>query len=71
MSQTLRQIRELAARREVHGSDHGYDELAEDNLFIDDTVAGIDKAVVVEDYPTCHKGFFYSLVRQNQNGIHY
>ena len=56
MSHTLQQIGELVARREVHVSDHGYDELAEDNLFIDDIVAGIDKAAVVEDYPTYHKG---------------
>ena len=56
MSQTLRQIRELVSRRDVQVSDHGYDELAADNIFIDDIVAGIDKAVVVEDYPTYHKG---------------
>jgi hypothetical protein len=56
MSQTLQQIRELVARREIQVSDHGYDELAEDNIFIDDIVAGIDGAVVVEDYPTYHKG---------------
>ena len=56
MSQTMQQIRELVARREVQVSDHGYDELAEDNIFIDDIVAGIDGAVVVEDYPTYHKG---------------
>jgi hypothetical protein len=56
MSQTFQQICELVARREVQVSDHGYDELAEDNIFIDDIVAGIDDAVVVEDYPTYHKG---------------
>ena len=56
MSQTLQQIRELVTRGEVQVSDHGYDELAEDHIFIDDIVTGIDKAVVVEDYPTYHKG---------------
>ena len=56
MSQTLQQIRELVARRKVYVSDHGDHELAEDNIFIDDIVAGIDNAVVVEDYPTYHKG---------------
>jgi hypothetical protein len=35
MSQTLQQIRELVACREVEVSDHGYDERAEDNIFID------------------------------------
>ncbi|MGE0824794.1 MAG: DUF4258 domain-containing protein [Candidatus Binatia bacterium] len=56
MSQTVQQIRELVARRKIHISDHGSDELAEDNIFIDDIVAGIEKAVVAEDYPTYHKG---------------
>jgi len=56
MSQTLQQVRELVARREIQVSDHGYDELADDNIFIDDIVAGIDKAVMIEDYPTYHKG---------------
>ena len=56
MSQTLEQIRELVTRREVQISDHGYDELADDNLFIDDILAGLAAAVVVEDYPVYHKG---------------
>ena len=56
MSQTLQQIRELVARREVQVSDHGYDELAEDDIFIGDIIAGINDAVVVEDYPIYHKG---------------
>lgn len=56
MSQTLQQIRELVVHGEVHVSDHGYDELAEDDIFVDDIVTGIDRAVVVEDYPTYHKG---------------
>lgn len=36
MSQTLQHVRELVTRREVRVSDHGYDELAEDDIFIDD-----------------------------------
>ncbi len=36
MSRTLERIRELVTRREVQISDHGYDELANDDLFVDD-----------------------------------
>jgi len=39
MSLTLERIRELVTRREVQISDHGYDELAGDDLFIDDILA--------------------------------
>ena len=56
MSQTLERIRELVTRLEVQISDHGYDELADDDLFVDDILAGLADAVVVEDYPAYHKG---------------
>ncbi len=56
MSQTFERIRELVAGREVQISDHGYDELADDDLFVDDILAGLAAAVVVEDYPAYHKG---------------
>lgn len=56
MSRTLERIRELVTRREVQVSDHGYDELVDDDLFVDDLLAGLAAAVVVEDYPAYHKG---------------
>ena len=56
MSQTLLLIRELVARREVHISDHGYDELAEDDILVSDVIAGVTDAIVVEDYPEYYKG---------------
>lgn len=56
MSKTLERIRNLVVHQEVQVSDHGYDELAEDGLFIEDILAGLADAVVVEDYPTYHKG---------------
>jgi hypothetical protein len=56
MSKTFEQILELIKRQEVMISDHGYDELAEDDLFVNDVMIGVDKAIVLEDYPNYHKG---------------
>lgn len=56
MSQIFQRIRELVARRDVQISDHGYDELADDGIFIQDILAAVPNAVVVEDYPAYPKG---------------
>jgi hypothetical protein len=49
MSQTLERIRELVAHREVRISEHGYDELADEDIFLEDILTGIAEAAVVED----------------------
>ena len=68
MSQTLLLIRELVARREVRISDHGYDELAEDDILVSDIIAGVTDAVVLEDYPEYYKGpCVLILQRAHQN----
>jgi Domain of unknown function (DUF4258) len=56
MSDTLKQVQELVAQQEVLISDHGYDELAGDNIFIQDVIDGAVKAAVIEDYPNYYKG---------------
>ena len=56
MSKTLEEIIELVGRRQILISNHGYDELAADDILVKDIVLGISKAVMIEDYPDYHKG---------------
>jgi len=56
MSHTLKQVQELVAEQNILISDHGYDELVSDNIFVQDVIEGIVDATVIEDYPDYHKG---------------
>jgi hypothetical protein len=56
LSKTLDRVRTLVASGDVRVSLHGYDELAADGILVRDVMAGLDAAVVVEDYPDFAKG---------------
>ena len=51
MSETLNHVLNLVEQGEVKIPDHGYDELAADNIYVRNIVAGSTDAVAVEDYP--------------------
>jgi Domain of unknown function (DUF4258) len=51
MSETLRRVQALVLRGEYRVSRHGFRELAVDDIVLEDVLAGIGAAVVVEDYP--------------------
>jgi hypothetical protein len=56
MSKTLRRVQELVERGEIWVSEHGYDEMAEEEIVAGDVIAGADRAILVEDYPDYPKG---------------
>ncbi len=56
LSETLKYIQQLVQEGFVRISEHGYEELAADDIFVREIVDSIINAVVVEDYPKYPKG---------------
>src|SRR5690606_2925168 len=56
MSNTLQRTLIVVESGEIRISDHGHDELSEDNIFAREVTAGIREAIVIEDYPYDPKG---------------
>jgi hypothetical protein len=69
---TFERIKRLIASAKVRISEHGYDELADDNLTAREVVEGIESAILVEDYPDFPKGPAILLLQsdKNQQPIH-
>src|SRR3990167_7236098 len=56
MSMTFDKVCALVQRGEVRVSDHGYDEMSDEDILARDVLAGVSDGVVVEDYPMYAKG---------------
>jgi hypothetical protein len=68
MSETLETVLQLVQQDQVLVSEHGYDELAEDHIYIKDIMAGVKKGVVVEDYPGFLKGPCVLVLQKDADG---
>lgn len=51
MSDFLRRIQTLVGDGDFRISEHGYEELAADDISVRDVVSGLSRATVVEEYP--------------------
>jgi len=56
MESILSKIQHLIDSGKIRISEHGYDELADDGIFVGEIVSGIKDAVVIEEYPDYYKG---------------
>ena len=68
MNDTLTRIRELVAVGDVRVSEHGYDQLAADEILVRDILNGVGGAGVVEDYPGFGKGPAVLVLQSDHDG---
>jgi len=68
MNRIFELILDLIDRKEVLISDHGYDELAEDDILVREVLVGASAAVMVEDYPDYPKGPCILVLQKDSQG---
>jgi len=68
VSSTLETIKKLVISGTVRISEHGYDELANDDLTAREIVGGIESAIPIEDYPNYPKGASVLVLQADKKG---
>jgi hypothetical protein len=68
MSETLRRIQALVLAGDYLISDHGFDELAKDDILPGEALNGIATAIAVEDYPDRKRGPSVLALQHDANG---
>jgi hypothetical protein len=68
LSEFLNTVRHLIRTGSVRISEHGYDELSEDELTVKELLEGIEQAQIVEEYPDYPKGNCILLLQKDKQG---
>ena len=68
MERLFEDIKTLIANENVFVSEHGYDELAEDDLLLEEVLLATKSAIVLETYPDYHKGPCLLLLQWDADG---
>jgi hypothetical protein len=68
MKRTFDQVLHLVLKGEVVVSEHGYDEMAQDGIFVRDVVGGLKEGKIVEDYPAYPKGPCVLVLEKDRSG---
>jgi hypothetical protein len=69
LSQILAIVQRLLKQGEYLISRHGYRELAADDILLNEVLAGIESAVVVEDYPDSRKEPSVLVLQHDRTGL--
>jgi hypothetical protein len=67
MSETLIRVQRLAEAGDLRVSAHGMMELDKDDLYPPDMIAGLQNAIVVEDYPNHPRGPCVLVLQRDRN----
>lgn len=67
MNNFLKQVQDLIDIGDVRISEHGYDELSEDELTARELLAGVKNAIIVEEYPDYSKGPCVLTLQQDRS----
>jgi len=68
MSETLRRVQTLVLSGDFIISRHGFRELAADDIVAQDALAGIQAAILVEDYPDSRKEPSVLVLQYDRDG---